>query len=60
MENKKEEIQVIIYLNGRENGSFHCDYRGEDFVGECGCNVFTKLSKNKYKCNSCKSIYTAE
>ena len=52
---KDEEIEainnnVILYVKKRKK-SYRCD---------CGCNVFSKLSKGKYKCNSCGDLYTAE
>ena len=47
---KSTEDQVIIRLNGK-SGLFRCD---------CGCNVFTRIAKLKYQCNSCRSIWEGE
>ena len=39
--------QVMLYLQGSKT-SFRCD---------CTCNVFTKLSPDRYRCNSCRTVY---
>jgi len=33
---------------------------GKLFRCNCGCNVFAKLSENRYRCNMCKSEYETE
>jgi hypothetical protein len=42
-----EPEQKMLYINGSKT-SFHCD---------CCCNVFTKISRDRYRCNSCRTIY---
>jgi hypothetical protein len=49
--------QAMIYLGGSKI-SFRCDYN--DGRGPCGCNVFTKLTPTKYRCNSCGMVYIGE
>lgn len=41
---------VMVYLPNQKY-SFRCD---------CGCNVFRKIKKNKYKCNACEMIWVGE
>ena len=33
---------------------------GITFRCECGGNVFSKLENRKYRCNSCRAMYTGE
>lgn len=32
---------------------------GKHFRCECGCNVFTKFAKGRYKCNACSLEYAS-
>ena len=41
----------ILYLKGDSN-AYRCD--------DCGCNVFNKITDDKYKCNGCGATYLAE
>jgi hypothetical protein len=33
---------------------------GKRFYCSCGCNVFTKYDKEKYRCNSCETCYETD
>ena len=41
----------ILYLSGDSN-AYRCD--------DCGCNVFNKITDDKYKCNGCGATYLTE
>jgi len=43
--------QTMIRLDGKDRPAFRC---------ECGCNVFTQTSEDRYQCNSCRVMYTGE
>jgi hypothetical protein len=63
---EKDPENIMIYLNGRQNLSFHCE--------QCGCNVFhhpeteprnwpsdpVEDVSDKYICNSCGIQYIGE
>ena len=44
----EEQEQVMLFPGGSKT-SFRC---------ECGCNVFTRFAKLRYRCNSCEATYT--
>jgi hypothetical protein len=51
-EPEKEPKTVMLFPNGREQRSFHCE--------ECGANCFVEQPLQRYRCNGCGTRYIGE